>query len=109
MVNHNQSEMQYKNIQKTARLACACISWLEHWMKINGSRVTPVCSVYKCTNKSVVGGHVQACDDENSAWLIMPLCSVHNTSHFVECFDVKVTAKRKLVSANAAETCKEIK
>jgi hypothetical protein len=78
-------------------------------MKINGSRVTPVCSVYKCTNKSVVGGHVQACDDENSAWLIMPLCSVHNTSHFVECFDVKVTAKRKLVSANAAETCKEIK
>lgn len=98
--------MQYKNIQKTTGLTCQCISWLDHWMRFTGKRVTPICSVHKCTQLAVVGGHVKACDSENSPWLIMPLCSVHNASHFTECFNVKVAVLRNLVSANVAETCR---
>lgn len=98
--------MQFKNIQKTAKLKCNCVSWLDHWMRFTGSRVTPTCSVYNCGRKSIVGGHVKACDGENSEWLIIPLCSVHNASNFTECFDVKAPILRKLVSANVSETCK---
>lgn len=99
--------MQYKNIQKTAGLKCHCISWLDHWMRFTNKRVTPVCSVQGCTKVAVVGGHVKACDSENSPWLIMPLCYVHNASHFTECFDVKAPVLRTLVSANVAETCRK--
>jgi len=99
--------MQYKNVRHTENLQCNCLSWLDHWMQFTGSRVTPTCSVLGCGEKSNVGGHVKACDGKTSPWYIIPLCSEHNSSHFIECFDIKARIEDdKLVSANVANTCK---
>lgn len=91
--------MQFKKIIKTERPNCGCRTWLDHWIKATKSRKPPVCSVYKCPNKALVGGHINACENENNEWLIMPLCSDHHSSFKTACFDVKASVKCKLVSA----------
>ncbi len=99
--------MQFKNTPNTTGLTCNCTSWLDHWMNNNGSHSTPQCSVIQCTTKAVVGGRVKACDDEHSPWLIVPLCSAHNASHFTDCFDVKASVRRNPVSPNAEKLCRK--
>ncbi len=95
--------MQFKKIIKTEGPSCDCKSWLDHWVRSTGSRKIPTCAVYKCSNKAVVGGHINFCDPEITEWLIMPLCSNHNSSFNLECFDVKSTVKRRLVTATKAK------
>lgn len=57
--------MKYKNVRNTGDLKCNCANWLDHWMQFTGSRVVPTCSVLGCGQKSIVGGHVKACDVED--------------------------------------------
>lgn len=98
--------MQYKKIIKLEKPNCGCPTWLDHWVRATKSRKLPVCSVYKCANKAVVGGHINACDIENNEWLIMPLCSNHNSLSKTECFDVKVSVARRLVLAKPNVECR---
>lgn len=98
--------MQFKKIIKTEGPSCGCKSWLDHWVRSTGSRKIPTCAVYKCSNKAVVGGHINACDTVNNEWWIMPLCSTHNSSFRTECFDVKVTVSNRLVFAKSEVRCR---
>ncbi len=89
-----------KNINGTSDTTCKCGSWLKHWEKFSG-QTTQYCTEIKCTNKDLVGAHVQKADSTDNNWYIIPLCNSHNQSTGI----MEVSDSYKLVSANKKETC----
>lgn len=92
--------MTVTNINGTAGLKCACGSWLKHWQ--NHSKLTPnFCSEKTCTNRDLVGAHVQkGILDRN--WYIIPLCNKHNQTGTA----LEVSDSTFFVSANQSMTCR---
>jgi hypothetical protein len=88
------------NINGTSDTTCECGSWLQHWKNFSGQIVT-FCSEKNCTNKDIVGAHVQKANSTNKSWYIIPLCQSHNKSTS----DLETVESCTLVSANKKETC----
>ena len=48
-------------------------SWLEYWEDQTG-KTASVCGAYGCSNKDLVGAHVQKADNSDNKWYVTPLC-----------------------------------
>ena len=94
--------MKIKNINGTSQNKCVCGSWMKHWEKFSGQKVT-YCPVTTCLDIDLVGAHVQKANSSDDKWYIYPLCSAHNKSTGV----LEVSDSYKLVSANKKETCEK--
>ena len=93
--------MWIRNINGTSDTACSCGSWLAHWQKFS-RQTTEYCQQKQCTNKDVLGAHVQkGAGSTDQKWYIYPLCTAHN-KHVGE---LEVSDSYMLVSANKRETC----
>jgi len=64
------------------------------------------CSVLGCANKAVVGGHVTPCSEDEGLWLIMPLCSKHNSSFNENPFEILNPLRTRWVQQDPLPTCK---
>ena len=62
-------------------------SWKEWWEKKKG-RSFNYCSCKECTNKAIVGAHVQKAYDTDRKWYIVPLCTECNVSKKNMVFEV---------------------
>jgi hypothetical protein len=71
------SEMRITNVVGTSGESCSCASWLAHWEKEAGQKLT-YCPVMACMKKDLCGAHVRKAGD--STVYILPLCSAHNQS-----------------------------
>lgn len=91
--------MLISNINGTAQYACACESWLQHWVNFSGWPVPAFCPVVGCLNRRLVGAHVQIAGDNR--WYIFPLCAACNQADGA----LDVSDVYPLVSANQAYTC----
>ena len=88
-----------KNINGTTDNTCKCGSWLKHWEKFSGK--TPnYCSEKNCTQKDLVGAHVQKTTSDMN-WYIIPLCKAHNATMG----ELEIVDSTVFVSANKNETC----
>jgi hypothetical protein len=94
--------MKVKNMTGTSEKTCSCGSWLKHWENFSG-QTTGFCQVIGCTNRDVVGAHVQRMDTYDLTSYIYPLCNACNLSGEV----LVVSDSYKLVKANKAETCEK--
>lgn len=94
--------MKVTNINGTTGKICSCGSWLAHWKNFSGQALPTYCPEEKCTNKPVVGAHVQKASTTDRSWYIVPLCSVHNGKRGES---ITISDSVKLVSANVSETC----
>ncbi|NOQ75738.1 MAG: hypothetical protein GQ574_27270 [Crocinitomix sp.] len=92
--------MKVKNINGTSQNSCKCESWIKHWRNYSGQSAT-VCRVSGCTNKDIVGAHVQKSANYDNKWYIVPFCNSHNKSKI----SVDLVSGTKLVSANVKNTC----
>jgi hypothetical protein len=90
-----------KNINGTSDTICKCGSWLNHWEKFSGQTIPTYCSETRCTNKDLVGAHVQKAYSTDNQWYIIPLCKSHNNSSG----ELEIVDSVKFVSANKSETC----
>ncbi|MEO0037174.1 MAG: hypothetical protein RIQ59_385 [Bacteroidota bacterium] len=88
-----------KNINGTTDNTCKCGSWLKHWEKFSG-KSSNYCSEKTCTQKELVGAHVQKTTSDMS-WYIIPLCKAHNGATG----ELEVGDSTVFVSANKNETC----
>lgn len=95
--------MKIKNINGTVDNACSCGSWLMHWEKFSG-QTTEYCQEVACTNKDLVGAHVQKANSLDNKWYIYPLCNKHNRHDG----ELEVSDAFKLVPANKNETCEKL-
>ncbi len=78
----------YKNCNGSVPLNCKCKSALKHWEN-NTNNNAKDCSVYGCTNRATVGGHVIKCHGNAfKNQYIIPLCSTHNNTNFKDCFRI---------------------
>jgi len=91
-----------KNINGTSQNKCSCGSWLQHWKNYSNQSVT-YCSEKSCTDKKLLGAHVQKANSTDEKWYIVPLCAEHNKSVGV----IEIVDSVKLVSANKKETCEK--
>jgi hypothetical protein len=66
------------------------------------------CAVLKCKHKALVGGHVTPCTEDEGLWLIMPLCSNHNSSFDERPFEVVKSLRARWVYPDPLPTCKRI-
>jgi hypothetical protein len=89
-----------KNIDGTSDTKCKCGTWLDHWKKFSGQTVTYCCEK-TCTNKELVGAHVQKADSTDSYWYIIPLCHSHNKTTG----ELELSDGYRLVRANKQVTC----
>lgn len=94
--------MKVKNINGTSQTKCMCGSWLAHWKKFSGQN-TEYCTEKSCTNKDLVGAHVQKANSTDTNWYIIPLCNAHNQATR----ELEVSDTYRLVSANKKETCEK--
>ncbi|MGB3946892.1 MAG: hypothetical protein WBM13_02800 [Bacteroidia bacterium] len=91
-----------KNINGTSENKCKCGSWLKHWETFSKQKTEYCCvSVPNCTNKDIVGAHVQKDTLSDNNWYIIPLCNEHNKSKEI----LEVSDTRPLISANVKNTC----
>ncbi len=65
--------MKVKNLNGTSVIRCKCTSWLAHWLRYSGQKASK-CSVLGCTNRELVGGHVQMDSPGDTAWYVIPVC-----------------------------------
>jgi hypothetical protein len=93
--------MKVKNINGTADTTCSCGSWLAHWQRFSGQKVS-ICPADGCLKTDLVGAHVQkGGGSADQKWYIYPLCNTHN----MHVGELEVSASYLLVSANKSETC----
>jgi hypothetical protein len=92
--------MKVKNINGTTGRNCSCGGWIHHWRKF-GNQTATVCRAKGCTNKDLVGAHVQKDVKSNNNWYIVPFCNKHNKSEA----KVELVSGTKLISANISSTC----
>ena|GEM_PF-669515 len=98
--------MKYKNLDKCAGMRCGCVSWLDHWCRAMHKETPVACSVLRCTHKAVVGGHVTPCSEDEGLWLIMPVCSKHNSSFNENPFEILKPLRTRWVHPDPLPTCK---
>ena len=94
--------MILQNINGTTDNLCHCNSWLAHWERYapHGNRNDPPsCSVAFCTNRDLVGAHVQK--ENGDKWYIVPLCKTHNQ----QVARLSVKDNTRLAPANVSMTC----
>ena len=94
--------MKIRNINGTSQKTCKCGSWLNHWGNFSGQPVPSYCPEKSCTEKELVGAHVQQDSSDDNNWYIFPLCKKHNAATG-QSLDVADTYKP--VSANVSQTC----
>jgi hypothetical protein len=92
--------VKIKNINKRSQNGCSCGSWLKHWEKFSGQRIT-YCPVDGCLNKDLAGTPVQKADGDDQNWFIFPLCGSHSRSTG----ELVVAGAYTLVSAEPGLTC----
>jgi hypothetical protein len=92
--------MNVKNINGTSKYTCKCGSWINHW-RIYSGQIAAECRAAGCSNKDIVGAHVQKDVTNDDNWYIVPLCNSHNSAVGT----ITLVADTKLVSANVANTC----
>jgi hypothetical protein len=92
-------KMRITNVVGTAGESCSCASWLAHWEKESGQKVT-YCPVVNCLKTDLCGAHVRKVGD--STIYIYPLCSAHNQSALT----LEVSDIYKLVPAKVT-TCEK--
>lgn len=93
--------MKVRNINGTSQNACKCGSWLKHWEKFGGKSAPTYCSESSCTEKELVGAHVQKDTSTDKSWYIVPLCKKHNA----KTDSLTISDLTTLVSANVSQTC----
>ena len=93
--------MIVKNINGTSDNTCKCKSWIEHWENYGGGTAPTYCTETSCTNKDLVGAHVQKDSVSNKKWYIVPLCKKHNA----KVDSLSISNDTTLVSANVSNTC----
>ena len=91
--------VKIRNIDGTSDNKCKCENWLDHWEK-HSKLTTKYCAERACTNKDIVGAHVQKTTSDMN-WYIVPLCNSHNKSKG----ELEISDTYILVSANVKETC----
>jgi len=94
--------MKIININGTSQKICKCGSWLNHWVNYSGQSVPSYCPEKSCTEKELVGAHVQQESSDDNNWYIYPLCKKHNEATG-QSLDVADTYK--LVPANVTQNC----
>ena len=94
--------MKIININGTSQKICKCGSWLNHWINYSGQPVPSYCPEKSCTEKELVGAHVQQESSDDNNWYIYPLCKKHNEATG-QSLDVADTYK--LVPANVSQNC----
>jgi hypothetical protein len=92
--------MKIKNANKRSKNGCSCGSWLKHWARFSGQRIT-YCPVDGCLNKDLVGTPVQKADEDEPFWYICPLCNLHSQS----AGELEVAEAYTLVAADPLLTC----
>lgn len=94
--------MKIRNINGTNQKMCKCGSWLNHWVNYSGQSVPSYCPEKSCTEKELVGVHVQQENSDDNDWYIYPLCKKHSeaTGQSLEVADTY-----KLVPANVSLNC----
>jgi len=93
--------MKVKNINGTSQNNCKCGSWLDHWKNFSGQQIPKFCSEKNCTEKQILGAHVQKDSSTDRSWYIVPLCNGHNG----KAASLEISDSVALVSANVSETC----
>src|ERR1700689_5526113 len=92
--------VKVKNIDKHAQSTCKCGSWLKHWEKSSGHRIT-YCPVDGCLNKDLVGTLFQKVEDNDQSWFVGPLCQFHSRATG----ELIVAEAYTLVPADTSLTC----
>ena len=92
--------VKVKNIDKHLQSPCKCGSWLKHWEKTSGHKIT-YCPVDGCLNKDLVGALFQKVEGDDQSWFVCPLCHFHSRSTGV----LVVAEAYTLVSADPALSC----
>ncbi|MCK7511822.1 MAG: hypothetical protein MZV70_52425 [Desulfobacterales bacterium] len=89
--------MKIRNINGTSQKICKCGSWLNHWVNYSGQPVPSYCPEKSCTEKELVGAHVQQESSDDNDWYIYPLCKKHSeaTGQSLDVADTYKLALRK--------------
>ena len=71
--------IQVKNVPGSSRFTAPLgfSSWLEYWEKKTGTK-KGICGANDCSNKDLVGAHVQKVNSGDKKWYITPLCKTCN-------------------------------
>jgi uncharacterized protein YmfQ (DUF2313 family) len=79
--------MKVKNVNGSSRFPAPSgyNSWLDYWEKQTGVSKS-VCGVTGCSNKDLVGAHVQKAGSTDKSYYITPICRACNQR--VDEFDV---------------------
>lgn len=93
--------MKIKNVNGTSDKDCKCGTWIDHWKNFSHKSLPTTCPEVSCSDKDLVGAHVQLADSTNEKWHIIPLCKKHNG----EKGKTLTVIDTALVPANKAETC----
>ncbi len=93
-----------KNMKIVSEGPCSCGSALRHWERYSGQTVA-CCIEVNCTEKSLIGVHVQKTDaeDEND-WYIVPLCEHH--SHVKT--EIEISDSYRLIPSDTMEVCQRM-
>lgn len=91
----------WKNKRGTGGRACKCGTWKQHWINLSTEEWPEKCSVYGCSKKPTLGGHIIH-STVSGEW-IAPICDSCNKTESE--FDLEGGVY--LASANKAETCEQ--
>lgn len=80
-----------KNVLESDRFSApkGYSSWLEYWEKQTKSSKL-ICGVSGCSNRDLVGAHVQKFERTDKSYYIAPICKVCNnrTDEFYVCWEL---------------------
>lgn len=94
--------MKVINVKGTSNLTCPCNKWIEHWRNFSG-QIANECRVEGCSEKKVVGAHVQKVYSDDKEMYIAPVCKEHNKSEL----PYELNKYTKLVLADPEKTCQK--
>jgi hypothetical protein len=96
----------YCKLDDSLELECQCNNPLDHWMQNTNSKVSPICSVYGCTNKSIVGGFLKVFNSNDSEVFMLPICIKHLSHRYKRPFKLKQTRLKKAVHPRKLKNCR---
>ena len=98
-MNMNTVMCGWKNKSSTAKRACSCGTWKNHWLNHSEQVWPSYCSVYGCVLSPSLGAHVY--NPSVSGEQIVPMCHQCNGLNLIFNLNAGVTS----VSANQSQTC----